>query len=156
MQHPDLLLQHPYENTCNIPLKHLKHLKCTLETFIVSRCGLLRCLHQGAALYQEARLEGSRARARCFSLRWRRSKSIRTGAQSRRQGQLGERRSRSSEAGARSNGRDGRKRSVGLVRMPKKRSPDGTDAMNKAFRIKKTRHTVLRCMLLCQVGFSRD
>jgi hypothetical protein len=25
MQHPDLLLQHPSENTCNIPFKHSKH-----------------------------------------------------------------------------------------------------------------------------------
>jgi hypothetical protein len=32
----------------HIPLKHLKHLKCALETCIVSQCGLLRCLHRGA------------------------------------------------------------------------------------------------------------
>jgi hypothetical protein len=33
-------------NTCSIPLKHLKR---TLATCIVSRCGLLHCLHQGVA-----------------------------------------------------------------------------------------------------------
>jgi hypothetical protein len=30
MQHPDLLLQHKKCNTCNIQMKHLKHLKCQL------------------------------------------------------------------------------------------------------------------------------
>jgi hypothetical protein len=32
VQHPNILLQHPYETNCNIPLKHLKHLKQTLTT----------------------------------------------------------------------------------------------------------------------------
>jgi hypothetical protein len=142
-------------------------MKCTLETFIVSRCGLLRRLHQGTATIAGAEARGLLCQGPVLLLalaapigvvgwggRW--SKSIRMGAQSRRQGQLGEQRSRSSRAGDRSNGRDGRERSIGLVRMPRKRSHDGTDALHKAFRIKETRHTVLRCMLLCQVGFSRD
>ena len=33
MQHPDLLLQHLDENTCNIRLKQMKHLEHTLETY---------------------------------------------------------------------------------------------------------------------------
>jgi hypothetical protein len=45
MQHPDLLLQHTYENTCNIPLKHLKHLKCTLAT-CVFKCNIYLLLGQ--------------------------------------------------------------------------------------------------------------
>jgi hypothetical protein len=48
MQQPNLLLQHPYENACNVPLKHLKHLKCELAICITSRCRLLRRLHRGA------------------------------------------------------------------------------------------------------------
>jgi hypothetical protein len=35
-------------NTCDIPLKHLKHLNYTLATYIVSHCDLLRRLHCGA------------------------------------------------------------------------------------------------------------
>jgi hypothetical protein len=34
-------------NACNISLKHLKHLKCELATFIISQCSPLRRLHRG-------------------------------------------------------------------------------------------------------------
>ena len=34
-------------NSRNIPLKHLKHFKCTLATCIMSWCGLLRRQHRG-------------------------------------------------------------------------------------------------------------
>jgi hypothetical protein len=41
-------LQHPYETLATyIPLKHLKHLKCTLTTCILSQNSLLRSMHQG-------------------------------------------------------------------------------------------------------------
>jgi hypothetical protein len=33
MQHPDILLQHPYKNTYNISIKHIKHLKYELATY---------------------------------------------------------------------------------------------------------------------------
>ena len=39
-QHPDLLLQHPDENTCNIHLIQMKHLEHTLETYVYSHCNI--------------------------------------------------------------------------------------------------------------------
>ena len=40
MQHPDLLLQHPDENTCNIRLIQMKHLEHTLETYVYKYCNM--------------------------------------------------------------------------------------------------------------------
>jgi hypothetical protein len=49
--------------TCNVPLKHQKHLKDTLATCNVFRCGILWCLQWGAtAEGRSARLEGFHAR----------------------------------------------------------------------------------------------
>jgi hypothetical protein len=40
MQYPDLLLQHPDENTCNIRLIQIKHLEYILETYVHSYCNM--------------------------------------------------------------------------------------------------------------------
>jgi hypothetical protein len=44
LQHPDLLLQHPDENTCNIRLIQTKHLEHTLETYMHSHCNMCNIL----------------------------------------------------------------------------------------------------------------
>ena len=40
MQHPDLLLQHLYENTYNIRPIQMKHLEHTLQTYVHSYCNI--------------------------------------------------------------------------------------------------------------------
>jgi hypothetical protein len=40
MQHPNILLQHPDENTYNIRLIQMKHLEHTLETYVHNHCNI--------------------------------------------------------------------------------------------------------------------
>jgi hypothetical protein len=59
-------------NTCNIPLKQLKHLKHTLATCDVSRCGLLHRLQPIAAAVAGGEAGGFCTRTQHFSLSRRR------------------------------------------------------------------------------------
>jgi hypothetical protein len=100
--------------TYNIPLKHLKHLKCTLATCIISRCCLLR--------YQHRR-------------RGRRVYVSRPGASPYIGGAYRRHRTGRVRSTGRSNGRDGRGGLLGWSASTEKRCPDRADTLHAAFPI---------------------